>query len=440
MQVYLTSLGCRLNEAELQTWAQQFNRAGCSITNKAEDAQLIVLNSCAVTQEAVRKSRQSVRRIQRSNPNAKLIVSGCYASLNTEQAANLLGVDLVITNADKAKLCDIGLELVSSSANSSTSGQIEYEHDPVLFQLGRQRAFVKVQDGCRYRCTFCIVTIARGEEKSRPTAEIIDEINNLSHQNIQEIVLTGVHLGGYGHEIQTNLPNLIRSVLDETDIPRIRLGSLEPWELNEDFFDLFEDSRMMPHLHLPIQSGADSVLQRMARRCKTADFTVMVNKMRSKISNLNITTDIITGFPGETENEWQQTLEFVEQIQFGDIHIFPYSPREGTRAALMPNQVRPDIRKQRASQLADIARILKTKTMQATLNQTVQVLLENRKYQGIDEITHVFGYTPNYIRVAMDSKHTDTVPGNSISLVKIDRISRNNTFVWAEPAANLAPK
>ena len=432
MQVYLTSLGCRLNEAELQTWARQFNRSGCSIANKVEDAQLIVLNSCAVTREAVRKSRQSVRRLQRNNPTAKLIVSGCYASLNTEQAAELLGVDLVVSNADKDKLCELGLDLLAST--NSAANQPDYSHSPVLFQLGRQRAFIKVQDGCRYRCTFCIVTIARGKEKSRRIADIVDEINVLEKQNIQEIVLTGVHLGGYGQEIQSNLPTLIKHIIHETDIPRIRLGSLEPWELTDDFFELFDNPRMMPHLHLPMQSGADSVLQRMARRCKTKDFTNMVKQMRLSISNLNITTDIITGFPGETDTEWQQTLDFVDQIQFGGIHIFPYSPREGTRAALLPHQINPSIRKQRASQLAGIARKLKASAMQATLNQMLPVLWENEKQQLADERTLVFGYTPNYIRVAMDSKYSPSTPGNSIKPVNLTHIEENNNFVWAQPA------
>jgi threonylcarbamoyladenosine tRNA methylthiotransferase MtaB len=432
MQVYLTSLGCRLNEAELQTWAHQFNQAGCSIASKAEDAQLIIMNSCAVTQEAVRKSRQSVRRLKRNNPDAKMIVSGCYASLNTQEAAGLLGVDLVVTNADKEKLCNLGLDLLASS--SSAANQAEYDQQtPVLFQLGRQRAFIKVQDGCRYRCTFCIVTIARGEEVSRPVADIIDEINRLAAQNVQEVVLTGVHLGGYGHDVQSDLPRLIQTILDDTDISRIRMGSLEPWELNETFFGLFENPRMMSHLHLPMQSGSDAVLQRMARRCKTTDFATMIRKMRTQIADLNITTDIITGFPGETDAEWQQTLEFVEHMQFGGIHIFPYSPREGTRAATLPNQVTPAIRKARASQLAEISRQLKINTMQTMINQCVAVLWETEKYSAAEGKTLIYGYTPNYSRVAMETSHSLATLSNSINLARLTKIARNNDFLWADP-------
>lgn len=432
MQVYLTSLGCRLNEAELQTWAHQFHRAGCSIANKAEDAQLIVMNSCAVTQEAVRKSRQSVRRLKRTNPHAKLIVSGCYATLNAREAADLLEVDLVVTNADKDKVCGLGLDLLASS--SSAANQAEFDQQsPVLFQLGRQRAFIKVQDGCRYRCTFCIVTIARGDEVSRSVAEIINEINTLAEQNVQEIVLTGVHLGGYGQDVQSDLPGLIQTILDETDIPRIRMGSLEPWEINETFFSLFENPRMMPHLHLPMQSGSDTVLQRMARRCKTTDFANMISKMRAQITGLNITTDMIAGFPGETISEWQKTLEFVEHMQFGGIHIFPYSPREGTRAAALPNQINPAIRKARATQLAKIAQQLKTSSMLTMLNQSVPVLWETEKYHAVEDKTLNFGYTPNYIRVAMEIGHSLSGQSNSINSVTLTKIARNNEFLWAQP-------
>ncbi|WP_338040335.1 radical SAM protein [Methylocucumis oryzae] len=191
--------------------------------------------------------------------------------------------------------------------------------------MAAKRAFVKVQDGCRYRCTFCIVTIARGEEQSRTLAEVVAEVNTLVSQGISEIVLTGVHLGGYGSDIASNLTELVQVLLAETDIARIRLGSLEPWEFSDEFFMLFEQSRVMPHLHLPLQSGADSVLKRMARRCKTAEFAGIVAKLKQAYADFNITTDIIVGFPGETEQEWQDSLAFIQAMAFGHIHIFSYS-------------------------------------------------------------------------------------------------------------------
>lgn len=227
MLVHLQTLGCRLNEAELETWAQEFQRSGHQLTTQPEAAQLIVLNSCAVTRDAARKSRQLIRRIHRDNPKAKLVVSGCYATLNQQEAESEMGVDLVIANRDKDKLVEKALNdlnLNTMPAQATEPGEFS------LFTLGRQRAFVKVQDGCRYRCTFCIVTVARGEEKSRPIPSIINEINALHRQGIDEVVLTGVHLGGYGSDLDYSLTDLIRAVLARTDIRRIRLGSLEPWE------------------------------------------------------------------------------------------------------------------------------------------------------------------------------------------------------------------
>ena len=406
MKVHLKTLGCRLNEAELETWAQAFQKSGHQITRQAEAAQLIVLNSCAVTQDAARKSRQLIRRIHRDNPQAKLVVSGCYATLNEEEAASLLGVDLVISNKDKDQLVEktlAELNMDSMPALSTEPGEIS------LFTRGRQRAFVKVQDGCRYRCTFCIVTVARGDENSRPVQAVIDEINALHRQGITEVILTGVHLGGYGSDLDNNLSDLIKAILAETDIPRLRLGSLEPWELPGDFFELFANPRLMPHLHLPLQSGSDTVLRRMARRCKTEEFAVIVKQLRAQIPNFNITTDIIVGFPGETEQEWQESYDFVKQTGFGHIHIFTYSSRTGTKAAGLPDQINNDIKKQRSRQLHELAEQMKLKFFEENIGLEFPVLWEGYSEVLGDNKQRVFGYTPNYLRVAC-------VIGNEVSV------------------------
>ncbi|MCU7798099.1 MAG: radical SAM protein, partial [Candidatus Thiodiazotropha sp. (ex Myrtea spinifera)] len=264
MRIHLKTLGCRLNEAELETWSREFQAQGHSMTADAETADLLVVNTCAVTEEAVRKSRKLLGRASRQNPNARLVVSGCYASLDPTATAEAEGVDLVIDNRNKDRLVDI----VSQQLDLDIMPQSAIEPDTTgLLERGRQRAFIKVQDGCRYRCTFCIVTLARGDERSRPAADIVSEIRNLQREGIQEVVLTGVHIGGYGSDIGSSISNLIRQVLAETDIPRLRIGSIEPWDLPESFWSLFENPRFMPHLHLPLQSGSDSVLRRMARRC-----------------------------------------------------------------------------------------------------------------------------------------------------------------------------
>jgi threonylcarbamoyladenosine tRNA methylthiotransferase MtaB len=397
MLVHLRTLGCRLNEAELESWAQAFQNAGHEITREQNKAQLIIINSCAVTQDAVRKSRQLIRRIHRDNPSAKIVASGCYVTLEADEAAELLGVDLIVSNQDKDRLVELAiaeLDIPTMPAMSTEPAEIS------LFSRGRQRAFIKVQDGCRYRCTFCIVTVARGKEKSSPIEKIVQEINNFVAQGVKEVILTGVHLGGYGSDINHNLAELIQAILDQTPVPRLRLGSLEPWELPENFFALFNNPRLMPHLHLPLQSGSDSVLKRMARRCKTVEFSQIVHQARRQVPNINITTDIIVGFPGETEQEWQDSYNFIKQTRFGHIHIFTYSTRSGTKAAALPDPVLNTIKKQRSQQLHRLAEQMKQSFMQQNLGESVEILWEGQK-EEIDASQHkVFGYTPNYLRVA----------------------------------------
>ncbi|MGR9101322.1 MAG: MiaB/RimO family radical SAM methylthiotransferase, partial [Gammaproteobacteria bacterium] len=371
-------------------------------------------------------SRQLIRRIHRENPSAKLVVSGCYATLNPDEAANSMGVDLVIGNGDKDKLVDIALSRLTSEnmpAMSTEPGEVS------LFSRGRQRAFVKVQDGCRHRCTYCIVTVARGEESSRRAAEIVEEINTLHSQGIQEVILTGVHLGGYGNETGSNLAELVKFVLDETSIPRLRLGSLEPWELPDDFFSLFENPRLMPHLHLPLQSGCDKVLQRMARRCKTATFALLSDQARKQIPHFNLTTDIIVGFPGETDREWRQSIEFIENVGFGHIHIFSYSPREGTRAATLRDRVPHDVKKARSKELYRLAESMKQEWFKKNLGLQFDVLWEgaNKPLDGDQRL--IFGYTPNYIRVAANFSDEYT-PENRI--ISGTLTSAGNDFVMAK--------
>jgi threonylcarbamoyladenosine tRNA methylthiotransferase MtaB len=415
MLIHLKTLGCRLNEAELETWAQAFQAQGHAITREISAAQLVVINSCAVTQDAARKSRQMIRRIHRENPQAKLVVSGCYATLNADEAQALLGVDLVVSNKDKAQLVEKALsELTFETMPAMATEPAEI----ALFTRGRQRAFVKVQDGCRYRCTFCIVTVARGEEVSRSIADVIFEINALHAQGINEVILTGVHLGGYGSDNGENIVSLIQTILEKTQIPRLRLGSLEPWELNDDFFVLFENPRLMPHLHLPLQSGSDAVLRRMARRCKTDEYAQMLERLR-KIPNFNITTDIIVGFPNETEEEWQESFEFIKRCGFGHIHIFTYSPREGTKAAALPNPVPHEIKKQRSEQLHRLAEEMKQEFYQQAIGQTFDVLWEGQREELENGNVKMFGYTPNYLRVSCEINEHETLE-NQITAFSLD--------------------
>ena len=394
MRIHLKTLGCRLNEAELETWSRDFQAQGHKLTHEPDQADLLVVNTCAVTEEAVRKSRKLLVRTQRQNPNARLVVSGCYASLDPTATAELEGVDLVINNQDKDRL----VEIINRELHLKVMPQMAIEPEATgLLARGRQRAFLKVQDGCRYRCTFCIVTLARGEERSRPMADVIDEINRLHAEGIQEVVLTGVHLGGYGSEFGSNLHELISRVLTETDIPRLRVGSLEPWDLPEGFWELFRNPRFMPHLHLPLQSGSDSVLRRMARRCRSDEYHRIIEQARSQVKDFNVTTDIIVGFPGETEDEWQQTLGFVEEIGFGHLHIFAYSPRSGTKAAQLANPVSREIKRLRSEALHALGEKMKQETMKSYLGRTLPVLVEGSGENGWS------GYTPNYLRLEIEA-------------------------------------
>lgn len=391
MRVALKSLGCRVNEAELESWARAFRAAGHQVVGDAEPADLVVVNSCAVTEEAVRKSRSLLRRVHREKPLAKLALTGCYATLAPDEAASL-GVDLIISNADKDRLVEI------TERELNPVGMPALATDPeaaTLLPSNRQRAFIKVQDGCRYRCSFCIVTAARGDERSRPVPPIIDEINTLAEAGVQEVVLTGVHLGGYGSDLGLSLDRLIAAALTETDVPRIRLGSLEPWELPDRFFEQFTDARLMPHLHLPLQSGSDTILKRMARRCRTRDFSQLVARARAAVPDINITTDIIVGFPGEAEKEWAESLAFIEEMAFGHVHIFPYSPRSGTHAATLPNPVPVSVKKERSVLLHRLARQMKDAYQRRFLGRRFPVLIE-----GSEGGRDVQGYTPNYLRVA----------------------------------------
>lgn len=402
------ALGCRLNEAEIEQWSHEYQQFGHTITTDYEEADVIVFNSCAVTSEADKKSKKLINRLHRKNSKAHLVVTGCHATLNKEQLAENLGVDLVVSNDQKNDLVEHSLsqfELDSVALNQEVSHSI--------FKRGKQRAFIKVQDGCRYRCTFCIVTIARGAEQSRDKISIITEINALHSQGVQECVLTGVHVGGYGSDIGSNLYELIYDILDKTTIPRIRLASVEPWDLPPEFFSLFDNDRLMPHMHLPIQSGSDTVLRRMARRCKTKEFSALVEQAKTAVEHFNITTDVIVGFPGETEQEWQESFDYIAKTGFGGLHIFTYSPREGTKAAGLANQVEQAVKKERSKQLHELEVQLKKQAMTGVLGQTCDVMWENESADGSGRWQ---GHTPHFHKVVTFDQHLQPSQVSQITL------------------------
>ncbi len=399
MNVFLTALGCRLNEAELESWARGFQAAGHAVVASPQSAQVVVVNTCAVTGEAARKSRKLIGGLHRRNPSARLVVTGCFAELEPEAAAGLLGVDLVIGNRDKDALV------------ARVAGELDVSAMPVLaadpdgahaFREARTRAFVKVQDGCRNQCSFCVVTIARGEERSRTIEEVIAEVRGLEQAGVAEVVLCGVHLGGYGADLGLDLVSLVGRLLRATTVPRLRLSSLEPWDLPDGFGDLWAEAggRLLPHLNLPLQSGSDPVLRRMARRCMSASFARLVDRLRADVPDLHVTTDLIVGFPGETDADFRATLAFAARIGFAHVHVFPFSPREGTRAAELPDRVPAPVIRERVAELGALAARMKEDHLRRAVGQTRQVLWEagERAASG-DGGRRFSGYTDTYLRV-----------------------------------------
>ena len=434
MNVYLDYLGCRLNEAELQQWSADFSRHGIDVTHEVSQADLIVLNTCAVTGEAARKSRQTIRKLHKKSPAAKLVVTGCYASLEAEKVADIFGVDGVINNGDKDNLVNL---IVDELSLPTTTVQATEPGETAFILQNRDRAFIKVQDGCRYRCSYCIVTIARGNEKSRPIKELVAEINQLYKNGVYEIVLTGVHVGGYGSDIDSNLYQLVATILHETEMPRIRFASVEPWDLPENFFDLFENSRLMPHMHLPLQSGSDSILKKMSRRCRTEEFARLVKKAKSKVAGFNVTTDVIVGFPGESEQEWQKSINFIKSIPFGHIHIFGFSPRQGTRAANFAEIVDNVTKKNRSKELHELSSQLKQQQLQVMVNQNCQVLIESDYELLADGRFSYWGHTENYHKINLISD--DITLGGSIVEVLVTGVHQSNHCLETSMVRMLKP-
>jgi threonylcarbamoyladenosine tRNA methylthiotransferase MtaB len=407
MRVRLETLGCRLNISEIEGMARRFVAAGHWVVGPGEPADLCVLNTCAVTHVAARKSRQIIRHLKRTNPGAGMVVTGCYAELEPDQV-DALGVDLIVGNQDKDRLVELvadhwrrvhpekgGLRPAADSQPPISDLQSHY-----LYPGARTRAFVKVQDGCDNRCTFCIVTVARGAARSRPADDVIVEVRELARAGYQEIVLSGVHLGSYGHNLgdRRGLFHLVRRLLAETDVPRLRLSSLEPWDLNAGFFALWEDPRLGRHLHLPLQSGCDVTLRRMARRTTTTGFAQLVAAARAAIPDLSVTTDVIVGFPGETEAEFAASLAFVEAMAFAKLHVFRYSPRAGTAAASMRGQVPPEIKNERSHRMHKLGVRLEHTFRRCFVDRTMEVLWETQELAGHTLMWK--GLTDNYLRVS----------------------------------------
>ena len=398
MKVYLRSIGCRLNQSEIETMARQLMAQGHQLVSDAAVADKVIINTCAVTSQAARDARNQTRRIQRHNPGTEIFLTGCYATIAPAELERLDGSVHVVANKDKTHL----VQMLDPQIPDTLPA---FDRDPIMREFlvghtGNTRAFVKVQDGCNNRCTFCVTTIARGPGQSRRLADVISEIQAMSAAGYQETVLTGVHLGSYGQDFETqaNLRDLVKAILLYTDIPRLRLSSLEPWDLAPEFFSLWESPRLLPHLHMPLQSGSDNILRRMARRTSRRAFRQLVASARDQIPDLNLSTDMILGFPGETEDDFEQSLDYVADIGFSRLHAFTYSPRPGTAAAKMPGQIQNAIKKERTRRMIELGKNLSLAFHRRYDGQTRPVLWESNIGANKNGLLWS-GYSDNYIRV-----------------------------------------
>jgi threonylcarbamoyladenosine tRNA methylthiotransferase MtaB len=390
MKIYLDTIGCRLNQSEIESMARGFLAAGHEIVASPGSADMAVVNTCAVTANAASDSRGVIRRIARAGVE-EIVATGCWTTLQPQKALALPGVTRVVPNDRKDHLVEDVLNLPAFDLEPIT-------REPLPGLHRRTRAFIKVQDGCDNHCTFCITTVARGEGRSRTVADVLLDVQSALDGGTKEIVLTGVHLGSWGYDLNSHLTDLIKSILRETDVPRLRLSSLEPWDLSPEFFSLWTLPRLMPHLHLPLQSGSSATLKRMLRKTSPESFRELVNAAREAIPDVAITTDIIAGFPDETEEEFAETLDFVREMDFADGHVFTYSPRPGTGAARMKGQVKPELRKRRnhilQGALAESTKSFRDKFV----GRKMPVLWESTSEMG-EWGWKMEGLTGNYLRV-----------------------------------------
>jgi threonylcarbamoyladenosine tRNA methylthiotransferase MtaB len=423
MKIYLDTIGCRLNQAEIESMARQFRAAGHEIVASPDGADLAVMNTCAVTNDAASDSRRILRNLARAGVK-EIVATGCWSTLYPKEAASLPNVLHVIPNAHKDNL-------VSNSEFRIQNSEFEIEplnRQPLPGLHHRTRAFIKIQDGCDNQCTFCVTTVARGAGRSRLLKDVISDIQFALDGGAKEIVLTGVHLGSWGNDFNRRLRDLVTSILHETNTSRLRLSSLEPWDLDADFFSLWCGARLAPHLHLPLQSGCDSTLKRMARKTTRASFRELIRAARNLIPDVAITTDIIAGFPGETESEFAASLEFVKEMNFAGGHVFTYSPRPGTGAAKMKGQVKPDVRKQRNHILREALDESAKKYREKFIGKTLSVLWESVSELG-EWGWQMEGWTENYLRVKASASAPRWNEMNQVKLISMDGESLKGEIV-----------
>lgn len=385
-RIALDTVGCKLNQAETQLLAWQFARAGYRLVSPEDGADVYVLNTCTVTHVADGKCRRLLKQARRRNPGALVVAIGCYAQRARRELSEIKGVDLILDNSQKTDLLH-RLEHSGHLVRPETgSTQADF----------RTRAFIKVQDGCNNFCAYCIVPLVRGREKSLPFKQVIDEVKSRVADGYKEVVLTGTEIGSYNDK-GISLTELLRRILEDTGVARLRLSSLQPREITPQLIGLWRDGRLCRHFHLSLQSGSDSVLKRMNRRYSIADYRRAVELIRKAVPGVAITTDVIVGFPGETEEEFKESYDFARRMDFARIHVFSYSPRPGTKAAGMPGQVEDKVKRERSRRMLSLGRACIRNFRKGFLGKTLMVLWE-KETGGVWS-----GLTDNYIRAYTES-------------------------------------
>lgn len=405
------TLGCKVNAYETEAMEELLQTAGYDIVPFTEQADVYVVNTCSVTNMAERKSRQMLHRAKKLNPEAVVVATGCYVQVSEEEARADAAVDLVLGNNQKRQIVTALDAYFEGRTFDDVLADVEkeqYEELEVSTVLEHTRAFVKVQDGCNQFCSYCIIPYARGRVRSRRMENVIAEIKRLAEAGIQEVVLTGIHLSSYGREIdgESHLIELIEAIHPIDGISRIRLGSLEPRIITEEFVGRLKKlHKVCPHFHLSLQSGCEETLKRMNRHYTPEEYYEKCKLLRTAFENPAITTDVIVGFPGETDEEFDKTRQFLEKVHFYEMHIFRYSRRKGTRADKMENQIPEETKAQRSSILSSLESQMTKEFRTKWTGACVKVLLEER--QEINGVSYMVGHTPEYIKCAVETDAPD---------------------------------
>lgn len=401
MKVCIETLGCKVNTYESEVMKNIFGESGFEIVDIHNHPDVVVINTCTVTNQSDAKSRKIIRGAKRLNPRCILIVTGCMAQLHQGEIKDL-GIDILIGNKDKSKILDLLNEYLTSKKTITKFYDLnvaDFEDMDIHNFIGRTRAFVKIQDGCNNYCSYCIIPYVRGRIRNKDIDIAVEEIQKLVSNDYKEIVLTGIHTGSYGTGTDYNLVTLIKRISKIKNLARIRISSIEVTELNEEFLnELKINSKICDHLHIPLQSGSNPVLKKMNRKYDVEYFKNKIKEIRSIRPDINITTDIIVGFPTETDEDFENTIKTATEIGFGKIHVFPYSKRDGTVAATFKNIVPSTIKKERSKRLIALSNALEQKYYQKFLGKRLRVLIEETHND------YVVGHTSNYIKVMINKK------------------------------------